>query len=344
MIKYVKDNIINSQTDAIVNTVNTVGVMGKGIALAFKNAFPENFKIYEKACKERKIDIGRLLITETGKLYPRYIINFPTKVHWKNPSKYEYIELGLKDLIRIIREYNISSISIPPLGSGNGKLKWSVVKDILESFLSELSKEIDIIIFEPGYNYQETEEIQDVELTESRGIFLYLLKSYKILGYQLNLLVAQKIAYFLQIFGQDLRLKFEQGKFGPYSHNLSHFMSVLNNNFIKFKNQSTNPNTIIELIYDKYREVDHFVEKELNEIQKRRVDRLIKFIDGFESPYGLELLATIHFIYSKTGKNNINEIIEEIGNWTERKKEIMKPNHIQVALSRLKEYNLLVTD
>ena len=133
MIKFVVGNLFESDAEALVNTVNTVGVMGKGIALQFKKLFPNNFKIYKKACDDGTVRIGEMLITQdqntiTG---PRTIVNFPTKEHWRNPSQYAFIEKGLDALVDEIREREISTIAIPPLGSGNGGLNWARVKAIL---------------------------------------------------------------------------------------------------------------------------------------------------------------------------------------------------------------------
>lgn len=341
MIKYTIGNIITSETEAVVNTVNTQGVMGKGIALSFKEAFPMNFKIYKEACKEDTIDIGKLLLTETGSLYPKYIINFPTKKHWRNSSKYEYIEAGLKDLIRIIQEKNIKSISIPPLGAGNGHLIWNKVKDLINKYLSQISSEVEILVFEPGYNDQRVEIKKEVGLTAQRALYVYLLANYQVLGYQINLLVAHKIAYFLQIFGENLNLSFEKGDYGPYAHRLTHLLKHINHVYISYNDQRNSPTTIISINQEKYDEVKTYYNEKLTDEQKSRTDKLLKFIEGFESSYGLELLATIKYIVDNTNKKTYDDIQPEIAKWTKRKSEIMKPNHIILALNRLHEYNLV---
>ena len=129
MIQYVEGNILESDAMALVNTVNLVGVMGKGIALQFKKQFPINFKLYKKACEENTIGIGKLLVTKEQTVFgEKIIINFPTKKDWRKSSEYSYIEDGLDDLIRIIGEYHIKSVAIPPLGAGNGGLHWEIVK------------------------------------------------------------------------------------------------------------------------------------------------------------------------------------------------------------------------
>jgi O-acetyl-ADP-ribose deacetylase (regulator of RNase III) len=341
MLKFTLGDILRCETEAIVNTVNTVGVMGKGIALAFKKAFPTNFKLYEKACKEGNVEVGKMFVTETEELYPKYIINFPTKKHWRNPSKYEYITAGLEDLIEVIKKYKIKSISIPPLGAGNGRLEWTKVKSIIEQYLSEISKEMDIVIFEPGYQDQTTTIPRDASLTDKRAIFLYMLWKYQVLGYQTNLIVAQKVAYFIQRFQEDLNLVYQKGIYGPYAHNLTHLLKKINNTYIQYDENKTAPMTPIQMIEAKYDEIETFFKFRLSEDQHNKISRLVEFIEGFESPYGLELLATIDFIYTQTQKDTIEEIESEIGNWTDRKREIMKSKHIEIAIERLREFDLI---
>src|SRR5579884_1817745 len=132
-IKLVKGDLLSQNVDAVVNTVNTVGVMGKGVALQFKRRWPENFRAYERASKQGDVQIGKMFIYDAGRLLtPRYIINFPTKVHWRSPSKLEYIREGLEDLVSQIRRLNIESIAMPPLGCGNGGLDWEDVRPLIE--------------------------------------------------------------------------------------------------------------------------------------------------------------------------------------------------------------------
>jgi O-acetyl-ADP-ribose deacetylase (regulator of RNase III) len=148
MIEYKTGDIFANDAQAIVNTVNCVGVMGKGLALQYKNKFPQNFKEYAKACKEELVQPGKMFVHQTGQpTNPKFIINFPTKRHWRDKSKIEDIQNGLDDLIQVIEKLNISSISVPPLGSGLGGLDWQIVKQIIEQKLA--SEDCKIIVFEP---------------------------------------------------------------------------------------------------------------------------------------------------------------------------------------------------
>ncbi len=336
MINYTKGNIIQADVEALVNTVNTVGVMGKGIALAFKKTFPNNFKIYKQLCEDKEFDIGDLLITNTGQIRPKFIINFPTKKHWRGRSKIEFIEIGMKELVREINEKQIKSIAIPPLGCGNGGLNWNEVKEIILKELEEVNKDIEIIIYEPGFNNQEIKPKKQITLTPARAMLLTSLRNYQVLGYSINLLVIQKIAYFLQRFGEPLNLQYEKGYYGPYSHRLQHLIKYLNGYFLNFKHEATKPSTPVYLRnLDK---VEIYNKENLTPEQNNRLKEIQGLIEGFESPYGLELLATVDFINQNKEIEDTDEIIEEIGNWTNRKKKLMKPFHIKVAHQRLKEY------
>ena len=201
MIEFKTGNLLDSDAEALVNTVNTVGVMGKGIALQFKNMFPNNFKIYAKACKNDEVKTGKLLVVEEQSLLggKKVIINFPTKTDWRKPSEYSYIEQGLSDLVQIIRVRGIKSIAIPPLGSGNGGLDWNKVKQILNKYLSGV--DCRIYIYEPNAAIQEAMKKERVKLTPARAMLLSVLYDLVKNGEFVSEFAAEKIAYFLQRFG-----------------------------------------------------------------------------------------------------------------------------------------------
>lgn len=149
MIKFLKGDLLKSDAQALVNAVNTVGVMGKGIALQFKNQYPENYKVYKAACDKGELKVGKILIVKDGDLFnQKFIVNFPTKQHWRSPSEISYIQDGLIALKKAIKEYDIQSIAIPPLGCGLGGLDWNVVKPMIIEALQDL--DINIDIYEPG--------------------------------------------------------------------------------------------------------------------------------------------------------------------------------------------------
>ncbi len=338
MFHYTKGNIISADVEALVNTVNTVGVMGKGIALAFKKAFPENFNLYKLACDNQEVQLGELFVTKTGQIRPKFIINFPTKDHWRNKSKIKSIELGLIKLSKLIEDEKISSIAIPPLGCGNGGLSWTAVKPMIYGHLKDVSKNAKIIIYEPGYNNQIVKPKKEMKLTPARAMLMSSLNNYQSLGYSINLLVAQKMAYFLQRLGEPLNLEYEKGYYGPYSHKLQHLLKYLNGHFLQFNHEETKPSTTVYI--KNFQIIEQFSEQGLDEAQKDRLNKLQDLIEGFESPYGLELLATVDFIRQNVLIPDSAEIINKIGHWTKRKKEIMKPFHITTAFNRLNDFYL----
>lgn len=338
MLTYKTGNILEDKSEALVNTVNTVGIMGKGIALAFKKSFPENFKAYLKAVKEDNFKIGMVQVVPSHQILPKYIINFPTKIHWRQPSKLSYIEEGLNALVDAIKKYEIKSIAIPPLGCGNGNLDWKEVKPLIEKYLSDISQSIAVTVFEPGYNDQVALQKKDIRLTPARAMLLHLLNQYQVLGYSINLLVAQKVSYFLQKAGEPLNLKFEKGPYGPYAHRLQHLLNHLNGTYIRFKPQDTKPGTTIKFVEEKLPDIEKYVQASLNEEQQKKIEKVIKLMQGFETPFGMELLATVDFVKSQNPNHTLPDIQTQIHNWTNRKRDLMKPHHITVAYNRLQDF------
>jgi O-acetyl-ADP-ribose deacetylase (regulator of RNase III) len=148
VIRFVQGNLFDSQAEALVNAVNTVGVMGRGVALEFKNRFPENDSAYRAACKRDELIVGKMFVVETSLEQPRWIINFPTKQHWRNPSKLEFVRDGLEDLVRVIEALKITSVALPALGCGTGRLEWKTVRALLGAALEPVDH-VAFEIFEP---------------------------------------------------------------------------------------------------------------------------------------------------------------------------------------------------
>lgn len=145
MINYIRGNIFDSDAEALVNPVNCVGVMGRGLALEFKRKFPDNFAFYHEQCRLGEVVIGRMAVFDHGEK-PKYIINFPTKEHWGNNSKLSYIEKGLDGLCLTVNEFYIRSIALPMLGCGLGGLNWDEVRPVMENHLSALDK-VDVCVY-----------------------------------------------------------------------------------------------------------------------------------------------------------------------------------------------------
>ncbi len=334
MIEFKTGNIFSEETEAIVNTVNCVGVMGRGIALQFKKMFPQNFKEYRKACEKGKVQPGMMFVHKTGTIVnPKYIINFPTKRHWKGKSKIEDIDAGLDDLIRVLGELNIKSITLPPLGSGLGGLDWKRVKKVILEKLGRLKK-INIIVYEP-YDKSFLEKAvknKDIpKMTPGRAALIELM--YRYLGGLLDpivtLLEIHKLMYFLQESGEDLRLKYNPGPYGPYAENLRHVLNAVEGHFIfGYEDGGDNPKKQLKLVPGAYEEASDFLNK--HQDTKYHYDRVSELVEGFESPFGLELLSTVHWVIINECPKSFEELIKNIYDWSDRKKQF---THRQVDLA-----------
>lgn len=345
MIKYTTGDMLSAETEALVNTVNTVGVMGKGIALQFKDQYPNNFAAYHAACKAKQVEVGKMFVFEEQPMIgdKKIIINFPTKKDWKHKSKIEYVESGLKDLAKVIEERRIKSIAMPPLGCGNGGLDWGGVKVLIEKYLSGLT-DVDIIVYEPNAAVREIlikqDGNRDVKLTDARAMLMYAMYYYESLGEPVSLFVANKLAYFYQRLGEPefRRLRFDARRYGPYSQGVSHLVHSLNGTYIRGTEQMTNKAfDPIELRYDKLSEISGYVRK-MTDDKQRRIKNLIKLISGFESTLALEVLASVDYIRKEKRSISIEDTITAVQNWSERKRDLFKPEYIRIAYDRLEDY------
>jgi O-acetyl-ADP-ribose deacetylase (regulator of RNase III) len=339
MIHYKTGNLLDSEADALVNTVNTMGVMGKGIALQFKNMFPNNFKQYALACKNNALKVGQLLVVEEASFLSgkKMIINFPTKTNWRLPSEYEYIEKGILELVRIIEERKIKSIAIPPLGSGNGGLDWNKVKPILQKYLIDV--DCDVYIYEPSAAIQEVLKKERVKLTPARAMLLSVLYELVRNGEFVSEFSAEKIAYFLQRFGakETFKLEFQPNFYGPYSGKVKHVLYYLNGSYIMgYSSKDKKPFEELGLISDAEVEVNRFLNEIENSIHKTIVEKTKNFLKGFYSPFGLELLSTIDFIINEKKVSNEEDIIKELNNWSDRKKTLFTNSQfVKIAINNL---------
>jgi O-acetyl-ADP-ribose deacetylase (regulator of RNase III) len=217
VVEFVTGNLLEADADAFVNTVNAKGVMGKGVALQFKRAFPANYKAYRAACAAGEVKLGRMFVFDTGRLErPRYIINFPTKDHWRSRSRLGDIEAGLQDLRRVLTELAIESVALPPLGCGLGGLDWTKVRPRIEVALADLPMRAHV--FEPrGAPAPELmpERRPRPRMTPFRATLIWLLGRYLAPGESASPLEVQKLLYFLQEAGEPLGLRFEGSAMGP---------------------------------------------------------------------------------------------------------------------------------
>jgi O-acetyl-ADP-ribose deacetylase (regulator of RNase III) len=337
MIKYIEGNLLESTAQALVNTVNTVGVMGKGVALQFKNNFPNNYRMYLKACKEGSIVIGKLFVFEEESMLQgkKIIINFPTKTDWRKPSEYSFIDKGLTDLIRVIHTYQIKSIAIPPLGSGNGGLIWNNVKEIMETRLKNV--DCDIHIYQPNFVVNEVLRKERVKLTPARAMLLSVLFDLVRNGEFVSEFASEKIAYFLQRFGaqNDFKLEFHPEFYGPYSGKVKHVLYYLNGSYISgYSAKDKKPFEELDIIPDAESDVNAFLERNENKEFKLIADKTKLFLSGFYSSFGLELLSTVDFIIQEKKVNSVDEVTKYL--WSDRKKILFSnPKFVSMAVSKV---------
>ena len=344
MIHRTHGNILNQEAEALVNTVNCAGVMGRGIALQFRRAFQDNYEAYRRAARQQEIQPGSMFVFERGSLNaPRWIINFPTKRHWKGKSRLEDIEAGLIDLVRVLREKQIRSVAIPSLGCGLGGLDWKVVRPLIENALA-MVPEVEVYLFEPGL----TPAAKDMPdrtprpvLTRAKAALLALIRSYLagLMDFEITLLEIHKLMYFLQTSGEPLRIRFKAGPYGPYAENLRHVLIDLEGHYIHgFGDGEDDPQKRIELLEGAAQEGDSVLHS--HAVTLGRFDRVRRLIEGFESPYGMELLATVHWVADRQAARTLDQVVENVHGWNERKKMFTK-HQIEAAFTSLDRLNWL---
>ena len=340
MIRFKTGDILAEDAEALVNTVNCVGVMGRGIALQFKKAFPENFRAYADACGRGEVRPGRMFVFETGGLTnPRYIVNFPTKRHWCGNSRIEDIEAGLADLTRLIRERGICSIAIPPLGSGLGGLEWGAVRQRIEEALRGFN-DLRIVVFEPKGAPEAGSMARGREvpkMTSGRAALIGLMDRYLrgLLDPFVTLLEVHKLMYFMQIAGQPLKLKFTKAPYGPYAENLRHVLHAVEGYFISgYADGGDAPNKPLELIPGAVEDAVAVLYR--SHQARQRFDRVADLIDGFESSFGLELLSTVHWVLEHELVASRDDLVARVYGWNERKKRF-SPRQIGLAADTLTE-------
>ena len=335
MIEYKTGNILTEDAEAIINTVNCIGVMGRGIALQFKKTFPENFEAYAAACKRETVQPGRMFIYATGGLTnPRYIINFPTKRHWRGNSRMADIESGLAALVTEIRERGIRSIAIPPLGCGLGGLEWTEVRIRIEQAMTQLEQQVRVIVFEPG-DTPRTETLarnrEAPDMTPGRAALVMLMHRYLggLLDPFVTLLEVHKLMYFMQAAQEPLRLKFSQALYGPYAENLRHVLNAVEGHMVSgYADGGDAPDKPLQLVPGAIDKAMVFLNRPGE--TKKRLERVTQLIEGFESPFGLELLATVHWVIQHEGAASLENVIEHTHAWNERKKQF---SHRQIKLA-----------
>ncbi len=338
-ITLARGDVLKADTEALVNTVNCVGVMGKGIALQFKLAFPENYRAYKRVCDAGELTPGRMLVVDrmAGSV-PRYIINFPTKEHWKGDSRISWIRSGLAALVREVKARGIRSVAVPPLGCGNGGLDWDEVRPMIVEALTPIPN-LKVTLFEPaGAPSAESIEVRTKrpQLTRARAILIRLLRAYELVEGNVTKLEVQKLAYLLQAAGEPLRLDFVKYKYGPYAETLNFVMQDLEGHYLKGYGDRT-VSSKLHLLPGAVEAADE--ELAMDPVARARLDRVAELIDGFENPYGMELLATVHWIACSDAQaaTDPNRVVGAVAAWSPRKRERYRKSHILTAWHRLKD-------
>jgi O-acetyl-ADP-ribose deacetylase (regulator of RNase III) len=339
MIELTSGDILKDDSEAIVNTVNCVGVMGRGIALQFKNAWPENFKAYEAACKREEVQPGRMFVFNTGQLtLPRYVINFPTKRHWRGKSRIQDIDSGLTALVSEVRNRGIRSIAIPPLGSGLGGLDWSEVLPRIKVAMEGLP-DVRVRIYEPkgAPEADKMHHSRDVpSMTSGRAALVELMNRYMrgLLDPIITLLEVHKLMYFMQEAGEPLRLKYVQAPYGPYAENLRHDLRAIEGHLVTgYADGGDAPDKPLTLVPGAVEDASAFLKA--NAETRSKFDRVGALVDGFETPFGLELLATVHWIVKHDDSiRNADDVVARTYAWNVRKKQFT-PRQIGIALNVL---------
>jgi O-acetyl-ADP-ribose deacetylase (regulator of RNase III) len=345
VLELTKGDIFQAEVEAVVNTVNTEGIMGKGIALQFRKAYPENYEAYRKACERGDVQPGRMFIFDRQSFTrPRYIINFPTKRHWKANSKIEDIESGLKALVEEVKLRGIHSVAVPPLGSGLGKLHWPDVLALMEDAFRS-SEDVRWLVYEPSRApapEKMKNQTKPPRMTKVRAAVLGLIQQYLVPGfdYPVSLVEIQKLIYFLKAAGEDFaRVHFEQNVYGPYADALRHVLDRMEGHFIVgYGDGKNSPETPIKLIPEAASEAERVLSEHPD--TRARFDLVSDLIEGFETPFGMELLATVHWAATRMNPEAAEDpdiALALVRDWNSRKASLMKPEHVKAAWTRLKE-------
>jgi O-acetyl-ADP-ribose deacetylase (regulator of RNase III) len=340
MIDFKAGDLLAEDAEALVNTVNCVGFMGRGIAAQFKRAWPENFKAYAAACRRQEVQPGRMFVFETGRLTnPRFIINFPTKRHWRGKARMEDIEAGLRALVGEIRQRGIRSLALPPLGAGLGGLDWTAVRLRIERAMAELP-DVHVVVFEPSGTPPLPASMRKgkvPKMTPGRAALVGLMDLYLrgLLDPFVSLLEIHKLTYFMQEAGEPLRLRFAKGPYGPYAENLRHVLHAIEGYYVSgYGAGGDAPDKSLELIPGAVADAQAVLHEQPKSLA--RFERVAKLAEGFESPFGTELLATVHWLATREHATTEEGLIAQTYEWGERKRQF-SPNQIRLAARVLRE-------
>jgi len=351
MIRYTTGNLLEAPAEALVNTVNTVGVMGKGVALMFRERFDDNYRRYVAACKAGEVQVGRMFVTEPQELGgPRWIVNFPTKQDWRGKSRLEWVVEGLEDLRRFLVDERVRSVAVPPLGAGNGGLLWSSVRAEIEKALGDLEA-VEVLVYEPSARYQNVAKRHGVTaLTPARALIAELVRRYSVLGFECSLLEIQKLAWFLERsldsmgLKNPLDLRFAADRYGPFAHRLSHLLSDLDGSYLHCDRRIADAGPLDAVWFEHTQRDRVLAYLGSGEALQYRgaLEKTVEIIEGFESPYGMELLATVDWLLQRGGcEATVSSVRDGLARWpageshAARKLKLFDDSSVSLALQRL---------
>lgn len=352
MITYQTGNLLDARVDALVNTVNEVGVMGKGIALQFRDSYPESAREYMDAAKRGDVRVGKVLATPSHMLVgPRWIIHFPTKRHWRQPSRLEWVRDGLKDLVRVVQEMDIRSIAVPPLGCGNGGLDWTEVSALIDGAFAAVA-DVDVVVFEPTDAYQAAAKAGGVKtLTPARALIAEMVRRYSALGLGCTNLEVHKLAWFLQrvllegATENPLRLRFVADRYGPYADQLRHLLDALDGSYLHSEKRLSEAGPFEPIRFEDAQRgsLTLYLAGPGAEFLPA-LEATTALIDGFESPLGMELLATVDWLLTEEDCGPTTAAVKAgLAAWPggaeagRRKLDLFDDWLIELALARLAE-------
>lgn len=349
-------DLLEADVDVLVNTVNCVGVMGKGIALQFKRRYPSVFREYAAACKRGEVQIGKMHVVPTGLLDgPQWVINFPTKKHWRSPSRIEYVQSGLLDLRRVLLEIGVSSVAVPPLGSGNGGLDWNQVRPLVVANLEALEG-VRVLIYEPSQAVRSVRADEAIRMTWGRALLITLLQRYVSQReatepwedqHGASHLEIQKLMYFAELLEPKLDLRFEQGRYGPYSERVRHLLQGMEGAYTVGLGDGADPVLALRPIHATARghaEASEFLEDERYDHVSSLADQVMILVEGFEGPYGVELLASADWVCRRQEAASVGRATELVREWTHRKGRLFTEHHVASAMHQLESAGMLEVD
>jgi len=347
MIEIQSGDLLRAPAEALVNTVNCVGVMGRGIALQFERAFPENARRYKAACKEKSLRPGDLLITELQleleNQIPRFIVNFATKDHWKAPSRLEWIASGLQTLRAEVEARCIVSIAVPPLGCGLGGLNWEEVRPLIEEAFADLPA-VRVLLFPPeGAPDAATmaPPSKAPNMSHIAALTIELLETYSLLEGNFSQLEIQKLTYLLQEAGEPMtRLHFEKMQYGPAAKEIYNQLSNWENHWIiGFGDGTGSARAAMTLKPEALEAAHQYRAANPNPQSDGHLKRVWELIEGLDTALGLELLSSVHWAarHEPRAARDVNAAERYVHEWNSHKKAAFSSKHIALSWNRLRE-------